>query len=560
MITFVSCYLFPEKHIHICEEFSIKNLIALCKENVRLVLFVYEEDEPWIRRKISETEGAAVPLLYTIQKTDLKIWNMIHENLNYELPGNRNTLKDTREYLWKTHIPFELVSMVIEKNPFQTSHFSWISYSARYLVKKSTTFSYLRDLTNLKNGLLLPGCANKGINDVSEVLDDICWRFTGGFFIGDEASIVFMYKLYCRELADFLRIHKKIIWEVNFYAYLERYCEEWNARWYYGNHDDSFITNISPIYFSNCLANAKSYSCVDYSNFFQIDGFYPSSSCYLKYYDNENSKYRRYLNIRYVNYWLYPNGHYRYPNNKHLIDNKNILCELDDDFYPILSTCFVMQESMDLHDYPNSYSHGLEDIRIYEIDGKIRCSATNLNHVDSGSGRSRIIVSDYCIDRLVIDNSCIVNPPTDTWCEKNWIPIVHDGKECFIYKWCPFQIGEIQNNDLKIIYERSIECPLFRNVRGSSLFVYLDDKKSIGVVHFSEEGGPRKYCHMLVEMHENVPIKYSNPFCFREFSIEFCIGFTIDKDNYIFWISQMDRDPLMVIVHKDEILCNNNIY
>jgi hypothetical protein len=257
---------------------------------------------------------------------------------------------------------------------------------------------------------------------------------------------------------------------------------------------------------------------------------------------------------------LYTNGHYRYPNNKQLIDNKNVLCELDDDFYPIASTYSIMEESSCLPTFSNAYSHGLEDIRIYEINGKIRCSATNLNHVDSGSGRSRIIVSDYCIDRMVIDNSCIVNPPTDTWCEKNWIPILHDGKECFIYKWCPYQIGEIQRHDLKIIYERSIECPLFRNVRGSSLFVYLDDKKSIGVVHFSEEGGPRKYCHMLVEMHENVPIKYSNPFCFREFSIEFCIGFTIDKDNYIFWISQMDRDPLMVIVHKDEILCNNNIY
>jgi hypothetical protein len=560
MITFVTAYLFPEKHLHICEEFSMKNLIALCKEKLRLVLFVYPEDEEWIRRKLENTEGRAMPLIYTLQKTDLKIWNLIHEDLNYELPGNRNTLKDTREYLWKTHIPFELLKKTIEKNPFQTSHFSWISYSARFLIKKQSTFTYLRDLTNFKKGLLLPGCMANTVNDVSELLDDICWRFSGGFFVGDAESIINMYEVYVLELEEFLKIHRKIIWEVNFYAYLERYCKEWKASWYYGNHDDSMITNISAFYFSNCLAEKKSYRCVDYNNVFQIEGFYPTSACYLQHYDVKKMKNIKYLNIRYVNYWLYPNGYYRYPSSKHLIDNKNMICELDEYFYPILSTCFVMQESMDLTDFSNSYSHGLEDIRIYEIDGKIKCSATNLNYVDSGSGRSRIIVSDYSVDRCVIDNGVIINPPNNTWCEKNWIPIVHDGKECFIYKWCPFQIGEIQNNDLKIIYEYPIECPLFRNVRGSSLFVHIDREYSIGVVHFSEEGSPRKYCHMLVEMKDNVPIHYSQPFCFREFSVEFCIGFTIDKDNYIFWISQMDRDPLMIMVNKEEILCNNNIY
>jgi hypothetical protein len=560
MITFVSCYLFPEKHVHICEEFSIKNLIALCKENLNLVLFVYAEDEEWIRRTLEDTEGVDMPLIYTLQKQDLKIWKMIHEDLDYQLPANRNTLKDTREYLWKTHIPFELVQKVIEKNPFQSSHFAWISYSARFLVKTPSTFSYLRNLSYLKKGLLLPGCMKMTVTDVSEILDDICWRFTGGFFIGDAESISRMYEVYVLELQDFLKIHRKIVWEVNFYAYLERNCKEWKATWYYGNHDDSFITNISPFYFSNCLSEKISYRCVDYNNVFQIDGFYATSACYLKYYDVSMMKHRNYLNIRYVNYWLYPNGYYRYPNSKHLIENKNVVCELDEDFYPIPSSCGIMQESLDLPDYSNAYSRGLEDIRIYEIGRKIKCSATNLNHVDSGSGRSRIIVSDYCVDRHVIENGNIITPPNDTWCEKNWIPIVHDGKECFIYKWCPFQIGEIHDNDLKIIYEYPIECPLFRNVRGSSLFVDIHGEYSIGVVHFSEEGSPRKYCHMLVEMKNNVPIRYSQPFCFREFSVEFCIGFTIDKDNYIFWISQMDRDPLMIMVNKEEILCNNSIY
>lgn len=559
MITFVSCYLFPENHVHISEEFSITNLIALCKEKLRLVLFVYEEDEGWIRKKISSVEDIEIPLIYTIRKKDLDIWNLIYADLNYELPRNRNAIKDTREHLWKSHISFELVNSVAEKNPFQTSHFAWISYSAHYFVKNPHTFEYLNGLYNLKKGILLPGCKKDIIGDISEILNDICWRFSGGFFIGDSESISYFYKFYYRELADFLRVHKKIIWDVNFYAYLERYCEEWNAKWYYGNHDDSLIKNISPSYFTDCLSEKKTYFSLDYQNIFEIPGFYPTSSSYLKYYDQVMSKYRHYLNVRYVNYWLFPNGYYRYPNSQFQIENKNVVCELDEELFPVISSCHVMQEVLDLPYYSNAYSHGLEDVRIYEMDGKIKCSATNLNYVDNGSGRSRIIVSDYCIDTHKIENGIIIDPPNDTWCEKNWIPIVHHGKESFIYKWYPYQIGQIENQELKIVYEHPLNCPLFRNIRGSSLFVE-NGSNSIGVVHFSEEGSPRKYYHLLVELHENIPVRYSNPFCFKELCIEFCIGFTVHHNKYVFWISQMDRDPIMITVSKEEILCCNNVY
>jgi hypothetical protein len=562
MITFVTSYLFPENYEHLHDEFYFENLIALCKENLNLVLFVYFEDKEWITQKIRETEDVTIPFIYPIQKKQLNIWNLIHDDMTLELPKSRNSEKDNREHLWKTHISIELVNLAINSNMYRTSHFAWISYSSRFLVKNDATFSYLTQMCtmNMKSGLLLPGCINERIKDVDDILEKICWRFTGGFFLGDHVTIQMFYKMYCRELADFLKIHRKLVWEVNFYAYLERYCDEWNCTWYPGNHNDSLITGISPSYFTNCLANIKTYSCLDYKNVFEIPGFYPTSSSYLKYYDSAVSKYRHYLNIRYVNYWLFPNGYYRYPNSEFIIDNKNVVCELDEALFPVVSTCRIMEEVSELPSFSNAYSHGLEDVRIYEIDGKIKCSATNLNHVDSGSGRSRIMVSDYCLETHSIKNGVIITPPGDTWCEKNWVHLVYEGKESFVYKWFPYQIGHIENDELKIVYEKSIQCPLFRNVRGSSLFVPISDTSSVGVVHFSEEGSPRKYYHMVVEMEENIPVRYSQPFCFRELSVEFCIGFTIHKENYVFWISQMDREPCMIMVHRREILCNNNVY
>jgi len=299
---------------------------------------------------------------------------------------------------------------------------------------------------------------------------------------------------------------------------------------------------------------------VEYSDMLYIPGFYPTSASYLKYYDSVVGKSMHYLNIRYVNYWLFPNGYYRYSSDNRIIENKNVLCELTPEgLMPIASSWRIMEDALDLPHFEEAYSRGLEDLRLYEIDGKIKCSATNLNHVD-GSGRSRILVGDYCVDGATIRNGVVVQPPSETWCEKNWIPIVYQGEECFVYQWSPFQIGKIDSGSLAIVCEVDLKCPLFRNVRGSSVFVMDHEDRCLGVVHFSEEGSPRKYYHMLVEMEECIPVRYSQPFCFQTLSVEFCIGFAVDNSNYIFWISRMDRDPAMVIVPRGEILCNNNVY
>ena len=563
MITFVTSYLFCEHHLHISDEFAIENLIALCRADLPLIVFVYDDCESWIREKLLDND-IEIPILIPIQKTNLEIWRLIHKHDDITLPQNRNDTKDTREHLWKTHVAIELVKMAIYENPFETTHFAWIHYSLPYFVRNPFMYRYLRDLCNMnlrETFLIFPGCAEQVVEDPLRLLDDICWRFSGGFFLGDFVSIIRFYRWYLGEFSRFLRTYRKLVWEVNFYAYLEGFCRnEWKVTWYPGNHDDTIITGIPRSCFTRCLADSGTTKMVEYVNMLCIHGFYPSSASYLHYYDNVVGKKRHYLNIRYVNYWLYPNGYYRYMCDNRIIENKNVLCELTPEgLMPIASSWRIMEDAMDLPHFEEAYSHGLEDLRLYEIDGKIKCSATNLNHVD-GSGRSRILVGDYCVDSGIIRNGVVVQPPSETWCEKNWIPIVYQSEECFVYQWYPFQIGKIESGSLVIVCEMDLKCPLFRNVRGSSVFVHEDQGRCLGVVHFSEEGSPRKYYHMLVEMEECIPVRYSQPFCFQTLSVEFCIGFAVNGDNYIFWISRMDRDLAMVIVPRGEILCNNNVY
>ena len=50
-----------------------------------------------------------------------------------------------------------------------------------------------------------------------------------------------------------------------------------------------------------------------------------------------------------------------------------------------------------------------------------------------------------------------------------------------------------------------------------------------------------------------------NSFKFSNYPIEFCVGFTIEDSNYIFWISQMDREPIFCKINIDKIPITNKI-
>jgi uncharacterized metal-binding protein len=47
------------------------------------------------------------------------------------------------------------------------------------------------------------------------------------------------------------------------------------------------------------------------------------------------------------------------------------------------------------------------------------------------------------------------------------------------------------------------------------------------------------------------PIRYSEPFVFEKVGIEFCIGFRIHNGEYEFWISRMDREPVVIRICCD---------
>jgi hypothetical protein len=316
------------------------------------------------------------------------------------------------------------------------------------------------------------------------------------------------------------------------------------------------------------------------------------SSCFLN-----TERYGRILNTRIMNYWMYPNGYYRFHEDDKILRTRNILSFINTNGQA--NTSFPVREKLGENvlkrHNPSAFSQGLEDVRLWTVkdslqEEHIRFICTNVNYSPTGNGRMIVgdldiytnDLSDFIDEKNhwipVMKNAINVVSPRESWMEKNWVPLVINSREHFIYQWSPFELGVLnQEGEMaKLDIVQRVECKnptLFEKIRGSSCFIPFPSgyegncgkikEEWLGVVHMSEEGLPRKYYHMLVSLDENgIPCRYSSPFEFCQEGIEFCIGFETfaissddsgDKVGLRFWISRHDRDPAILTIPMHHI-------
>jgi hypothetical protein len=476
--------------------------------------------------------------------------------VEYELPDYRNLPKDIPHYMMLINSKTEFLADAIQHNPWNSTHFAWIDFSISYVFhKKAETLHYLRTLSkrNLRTPcLVIPGCWDKlGAGEMGQIMNSVYWRFCGGFLVGDAASIQNMHQYYLDEYPTFIRTHKRLVWEVNFWAWLEANTE-WAPTWYKADHNDCILhipTNISSVSLDADLVKTT----YDYPMF---DTYQPSSSSYVYY----NGKH--YLNTRYVNYWYLESGHCSIQHPEDFIITRNMASELDTDTLIPLNYK-EMEESSAGFVSKRCYFYGLEDIRLYVLNDQLKFIATNINY--SPTDWNRMISGNYHPETASYSECSVLIPPGESWCEKNWIPIVRQSmemgtdEEFFIYKWFPMEVGKINpdTKQLEICYRHTITAPDFHRVRGSTTFLDRGDCY-VGVVHFSENTLPRQYYHMMVSLDKTTfqPLQYSPIFHFQHIGIEFCVGFAERDDEFVFWISKKDRDPAMVKIGREHIpLC-----
>jgi hypothetical protein len=257
------------------------------------------------------------------------------------------------------------------------------------------------------------------------------------------------------------------------------------------------------------------------------------------------------LNVRYVNYRILEDGSYTMVKNgkeskDNLVKTKNFMAELDENFNKKSGLIEMIEE---IPNPKNTKIRGLEDVRLYQEDGNIKCIA--MTHEYSYNNKIRQIIGNYDIKNKKINNSLCLKPPKETECEKNWIPYKIPGH--FIYTWEPFQIGKVVNDKLEITHYQETE-PIFSKFRGSSNIVEKDDYYWT-IVHSVLYTKPRKYWHYFIKIDKETHIikQYSLPFYFINNSIEYCLGLEIKDDKAYAFVSCNDSSPKLITFHLSDI-------
>lgn len=206
---------------------------------------LYEE----IQRQFSEIE---YPHLFLLPiPTQLSLYRFCMNEGLY-LPDKRNMEKDTSYYISLMHAKMDFIHHASQLNLCDIESLAWVDFSMPYLFKNPTeTCRQLNEFCQKKHAdsfFYIPGCWGQiAISNPNEIpdalLNQICWRFCGSFFVADLVSLSHFYFLYKKKLEEFIHRTGKLVWEVNFWAWLES-TREWNPTWYSADHNDRLITEL----------------------------------------------------------------------------------------------------------------------------------------------------------------------------------------------------------------------------------------------------------------------------------------------------------------------------
>lgn len=274
------------------------------------------------------------------------------------------------------------------------------------------------------------------------------------------------------------------------------------------------------------------------------DDYVATSTSILRITGSCSSGYR--LNVRYVNYRIQPDGSYLMLLNgvesrTNHVRTRNFTCLVDEEFMPISP---LTEMCIGFPPMRTTHIEGLEDVRIFSEGSEskqIKWIATSMEY--SHDGKIRQVMGNYDTQNNMLTDPVPLRPPTDTGCEKNWIPL---GNNQFIYCWYPYTIGCIE--DGQFVPQKQQQVPrYFEHMRGSSNVV--EYKESLWTLtHVVMYKTPRKYYHQLIRLNYESKLveAYSHPFYFKTNAIEYCLGIELKNETLYAIVSQNDKDPILV--------------
>lgn len=272
-----------------------------------------------------------------------------------------------------------------------------------------------------------------------------------------------------------------------------------------------------------------------------LDVFTSSSPCIIPH----NEGYM--LNIRYVNYTIYPNGSYGFHTTDRKLATLNLLHWLNKDFKPIRSHWFDKIENT------NVYYMGVEDIRVFS-----HCEELLFTGTIEDPSTGRIVIGNGKYDHT---SNClypsVFNSPNNRSCEKNWCYFHNsDGELRIIYEWSPLSIYMIEDvHNIKHVQSNTNVPAFFSDIRGSSNGTLVNDEIWFACHLVVECSTPRTYYHCIVILDSKTMEykRHSILFKFHGDIIEYCLGFIVEPDRFIFSYSRMDCTSAVMVLDREKV-------
>ena len=253
---------------------------------------------------------------------------------------------------------------------------------------------------------------------------------------------------------------------------------------------------------------------------------------------------KTYVIIRHVQYALYhsefdqkfhsPYGQLVYlnPEDDISLTTNNYLGELNLETFELTNVKLIDTSTFDKK--PIWEFVGLEDARLINWNDNLLISGVRRDTTENGQGRMEISsIKDHkeiSRNRIEIEK--------DTYCEKNWMPILDRPYE--YVKWCtPTEIVKVDplTNVAKTIVLKDQKVDFSRDQRGGSQVVRYKDYW-VAITHevdlwFSEQNNKdSEYYHRIIVWDNDWNIvSHSKEFKFMDAQIEFCCGLHIDDSG-----------------------------
>jgi hypothetical protein len=248
------------------------------------------------------------------------------------------------------------------------------------------------------------------------------------------------------------------------------------------------------------------------------------------------------VNVRLVDYMIYPDGSYNHGKEKNTINTSNIFKYFKLHNGEVTSDTFLDCETHhwgeDI-DVGNNIK-GMEDVRIsFNEDGKMLILAT-VQHQDK--------LNIGCLDK----DTKTLKVYRSERCEKNWAPI---NKTSLVVKhWYPFTLFDLRDKKETVFPEFDFDF------RGSSQFVHLPPQwigaHYLGIVHqvfFKDH--QRYYLHRFAVLNEQMkPVGLSRLFYFVNQPVEYNCGIAIVGSRVYIPVSARDCNSTLFSAPLIEIM------